>query len=341
MLKYITLLIFCLTIKPISAQLQVSAANDYYAIAQAILGTGNGFVGNINFAGDTSNIGFFTTNNSNLGITSGVIICTGNRNFALGPNNMQHGSLPEAGSNLPGDAIMSSICGDDNFDVTIFEFSFIAFTDSMSFTYVFASEEYQDSLSFASDGFGIFVNGPGYSTNTNIALIPGTSDEISTHNINKFFNNQYYRGNGNGLTPNIDTLFQYNGYCSTLTAKIGFQINGIYHLQFAIADATDGLLDSGAFISAASFTNSLLETTKTKINLYPNPAKEIAVLNYANINKGVVQIIDALGRIVYTSTLNNQQGNLQIPTNAFAAGIYHVRVLGDNNNVWNGKLVVE
>ena len=81
-------------------------------------------------------------------------------------------------------------------DVAILEFDFTPTTDHVSFEYAFASEEYCDYVnSEYNDVFGFFISGPGINGSKNIALIPGSSDNVAINSVNFTKNDQYYRDN--------------------------------------------------------------------------------------------------------------------------------------------------
>ncbi|MBK8875855.1 MAG: choice-of-anchor L domain-containing protein [Bacteroidetes bacterium] len=58
------------------------------------------------------------------------------------------------------------------------EFDFAVVSDSAEFEFVFSSEEYNEyALTNFTDVFGFFIRGPGYTSNTNIAVLPGTGTQ--------------------------------------------------------------------------------------------------------------------------------------------------------------------
>ena len=143
--------------------------------------------------------------------------------------------------------------------------TFIPSGNSLEFSYVFASEEYNEYVcSQFNDVFGFFVNGGEYS-NENIALIPGTDPPIpvSINNVNngtvgsngeagncsdlQLANSAFYVDNADG------TNIEYDGYTTTLTAVIAVVPGTEYTIKLAIADAGDGALDSGVFLEGESF----------------------------------------------------------------------------------------
>jgi alpha-tubulin suppressor-like RCC1 family protein len=64
-----------------------------------------------------------------------------------------------------------------------------------------------------------------------------------------------------------------------------------------------------------------------KVRIYPNPAREFVVIETSN--RGRLQIVDALGKVVFDEQLNSDQTRLDL--SAWAKGVYEVKV--DNQNV--------
>jgi|GEM_PF-956415 len=76
---------------------------------------------------------------------------------------------------------------------------------------------------------------------------------------------------------------------------------------------------------------------ENKFSVYPNPAKEIITIETGQRNeKGILQILDVMGRVVYKCTMSNEQ--LTIDVTGFAVGVYTV-VLSENGA--RRKIVIE
>jgi gliding motility-associated-like protein len=222
-------------------------------VQNVLLGTGVTASG-ITYTGDPSARGSFNGTASNIGFTSGVVLATGNINTAIGPNN-----IGSAGNDLtrPGDPDLDAVSSNTTFDAAILEFDFIPTSDTLKFRYVFASEEYLEFVSAGvNDAFGFFISGPGISGPytggaANIALIPGTSIPVTIDNVNSTSFPAYYFDNE---TPPGATV-QYDGFTVPLTAITPVQCGATYHIKIAIADAGDGVWDSGVFLEAGSFSS--------------------------------------------------------------------------------------
>ncbi|MBK7148351.1 MAG: choice-of-anchor L domain-containing protein [Bacteroidetes bacterium] len=141
------------------------------------------------------------------------------------------------------------------------EFDLQVLSDSVEFKYSFGSEEYLEWVSAGyNDVFAFYISGPGIAGQQNIALVPGTATPVSIDNVNDISNSAYYVDNGDGFTApqnGSNYYIQYDGFTTVLTAKRkNLQPCQTYHLRLAIADAGDGILDSGVFLEANSLTSN-------------------------------------------------------------------------------------
>ncbi|GAB5416595.1 MAG: hypothetical protein Crog4KO_33670 [Crocinitomicaceae bacterium] len=243
-------------------QLVTSTAQSPAGLVQNVLLGSGVTVSNITFNGQPTAIGDFNGTNTNIGLDEGIVITTGtvlNQNNAgpHGPNNLNDSGLdnPSGGYVL----LSNLIGGTPTFDAAILEFDFVPYSDSVKFNYVFGSEEYEEYVgSTFNDVFAFFIIGPGYPSPTNIALLPN-NQPVAINNVHNAVTNQfgtfgaanaqYYVNNNNGNT------IQYDGFTEVLTAKAEVQCGQQYRLIIAIADAGDGLYDSGIFLEANSLSS--------------------------------------------------------------------------------------
>ncbi len=250
------------------AQLITSTAMTPTQLVQnVLLGTGITAT-NITYTGAPLARGTFNGMASNLGLGTGVILCTGHISNAVGPNN--NSSITNV-NGFPGDADMNIITSPAlSHDACILEFDFIPRSDTVKFRYIFGSEEYMEYVNSpplpanVNDGFGFFISGPGilgpFSNNAkNIAVVPGTTLPVTMYNVSLNNNGQYYfdngNGAGNGTAPDGATI-QYDGFTVPFTAVTAVQCGQTYHIKIAIADAFDSADDSGVFLEAGSFSSS-------------------------------------------------------------------------------------
>lgn len=278
-LKAAILVTLALSATVTHAQLQVNASLTPQELVQDVLAGGCVNITNVSFNGVVSpttarpGSGSFTNGGAtNLGLGAGIILSSGPVAQIAGPaNGFQSGPLAP---NFTTDADLQSITGVGINNASVLEFDFIPSGDSISFRYVFGSEEYPEFVcSQFNDAFGFFLSGPGiagpFSNNAvNLARIPGGNVPVAINTVNSGSpggsysgstcaqsdpnwqsNSQYYINNETGST------IVYDGFTVVLTAKSAVQCGEVYHIKLAIADASDGAYDSGVFIEAGSFTS--------------------------------------------------------------------------------------
>ena len=236
------------------AQMVANGASTAQQSVQMILGEGAD-VFNVTSTGQANQVGTFTCGACGIGFGSGMILATGNVAVANGPNNS--GSSTLGGGNFGvTDSDLAQLIGVSLNDAATVTFQFVAQSDSVSFNYVFASEEYPEfANSSFNDVFGFFLSGPGINgpfTNNaiNIATLPGTTIPVSINNVNATNNSAYYTSNPGGPLVN-----QFDAFTVTLQAFYDQLICGeTYTIKLAIADGGDTSYDSAVFIEANSFT---------------------------------------------------------------------------------------
>ena len=254
------------------AQLVVDNTITVQDLVQNVLLGGGVTVSNVMFngvPGTSANVqaGTFDGTNCNVGMPDGILISSGDINVAIGPNNI--GSATVGAGSGPGDPDLTQLLNEgggsyNTNDAAILEFDFVPDGDSLSFNYVFGSDEYLEFVGTSfNDVFGFFLSGPGisgpYSGNAaNIALVPGTSLAVTIDNVNDVNNSAYYVNNGDGFTAPYSTdsaYIQFDGFTTVLTANALVQCGQTYHIKIAVADAGDWAYDSGVFIEGGSFSS--------------------------------------------------------------------------------------
>lgn len=212
-----------------------------------------------NFGGSEASYGYFEKGSLPFDISKGIILSTGAVRNAPGPNNVL---LDDQDDQWPGDpdladALQESVW--NYLNATSVEFDFVANnTSGISFEYLFLSEEYRRNNCTYSDGFAFLIKKAGTTDPyTNIALVPGTQDPVTSLSINTAPNcprNTRYFGSFNGT--NAPTAF--DGQTKVLTAKTDIVPGVKYHIKLVIADhlaGSDrtGRYDSAVFLKAGSF----------------------------------------------------------------------------------------
>ena len=122
------------------SQLSVTAGQTAAQLAQKLAGAGVQ-ISNATITGPSNYYSAFTANATNLGLSSGILLTTGDGNIAIGPNTAQDAGTVDFN---PGDQDLENIVGVTTYDAAVLEFDFIPQNDTIQFRYVFASEEYPE-----------------------------------------------------------------------------------------------------------------------------------------------------------------------------------------------------
>lgn len=214
---------------------------------------GGANVTNITGRGFPRSRGFFDGRNTNLGISEGIMLTSGWVGYAPGPNRWDDvGFAAFTG----GDADLAMQISALTFDACVIEFDFVPYQDTVSFEYVFASEEYDEYVGSAfNDVFAFFISGPGITGKQNIARLPGTGTPVAINNVNHLTNTAWYvdnypppKGPANG-----GQTIEYDGFTKVLRAVSPVTPCQTYRLKLAISDVMDPILDSGVFLKSGSF----------------------------------------------------------------------------------------
>ena len=279
------------TLTSVFAQLVTSGNQSPQALVQNVLVGSGVTISNINYTGAAQAIGYFNSQNANVGLTEGVIMTTGtihNSQSGLGQRQGPHGPNNQGNAgvdnNQPGYGLLNSIAnGGTTYNAAVLEFDFVPFADIVEFRYVFASEEYPEYVCTSfNDVFGFFISGPGIPGVQNIARIPGTNAPVAINTVNSGTpgsvannnpsncsaqdpnwtqNSQYYVANGDGSQAPFNSsvnYVQYDGLTRVLTASAKVVCGETYHIIIAIADVGDGIYDSGIFLEANSFSSPVV-----------------------------------------------------------------------------------
>jgi hypothetical protein len=233
-------------------------------LANDLLGGGVA-VSNVTYDGDDTAAGRFSGGGGIIGFGSGVILSTGDIVNVVGPNGSSQISTAFGG---PGDSDLDDLSGFTTLDAAVLEFDFIPQTDSITFQYVFASEEYNEYVgSQFNDVFAFLVNdencavvGAGTASGpaqpVSINTINNGQPGVPATNPNLYINNDPFDPDSTGDTvPNgslLDT--EMDGLTVVLSCQADVNSGETNHLKLAIADASDTIYDAAVFIKSGSFT---------------------------------------------------------------------------------------
>ena len=208
---------------------------------------------------------------------AGMLLTTGNGVGAQGPNNAtSFTNNTPATPNVGTDPELNAIANGTVTNGVVLEFDFIPSGDTMSFRYLFGSDEYPEfSPSTFNDAFGLFLWGPGITGpyalagypggGSNIAVIPGGTP-VTINNVGDASNTPYYVFNESASTLTYGNAIQYDGTTVVLNAAASVQCNQTYHIKLAISNVGDQAYDSGVFLEAGSFVSDAVAVTVATVS---------------------------------------------------------------------------
>lgn len=241
----------------------------------------NLLIKNILYSGEKASKGsFFYESNFQVLPKNGIILSTGNVIDSEGPNR----SNASTENYTEGDAEIEYLTNSQSFDAAKIEFDFMSLTDSISFTFVFASEEYPEYVKKGvSDAFAFIITDHKTGIKTNLAKLPGSNIPItvdlvnSENNRNYFINNThlYYAVRNYTLeevkfNTEIQSLFQFDGFTKPISIGLRLSPYNLYHFKIVIADVGDRKYDSWVLLKGKSFEScgNLINPSKDDLNEY-------------------------------------------------------------------------
>jgi hypothetical protein len=153
----------------------------------------------------------------------------------------------------------------------------------------------------------------------------------------------------------ISSLYYLANQCPLSGGEAVFRARSLLTL---IDDSTlyynDNLCSGGSgdstrmMLVSGTNTNTVTDTTPAnqakpilKVILYPNPAKDYAVLQLnQDISPLQLQIIDGVGGLVINQSINTISGYYTFSTSSLASGLYYVSLYSGNSKIFGHKLAI-
>jgi hypothetical protein len=334
------------------AQIQVTPDTSALNLADVLVGAGTNISNAVLTCGNNASGSFIDGLTTNLGMDEGIVLTSGDVTGISGPSLNYLG----ASNGAPGDPDLTTISGFNTFDACILEFDVTVAGTTLAMDYVFASEEYPEYVcSGFNDAFAFLVSGPdpngGSYTNLNIATVPGTTTPVSINTINGgsgmgsgsnciTTNTAYYVDNSAG------TSIAYDGFTTSLTATIPTVPGQTYHMRYAVADASDGIMDTGVFLEAGSLKSGGTATSVAPVAntalaaLYPNPSNGKVNVYSKEKNKDLsVRVYNSIGQSVLEQSIS-ANGSAILDLTGFSTGIYIVNI-SDGTTVETQRVTVQ
>lgn len=305
---------------------------------------------NVKFSGSDFSIAAFKSKEPTGLIDSGIVLSTGKVFDARGPNQSIRTGVRSSGMS---DVALQSIATGVVIDAAVLEFDLLALRDSISFQYVFASEEYPEYVDKGvNDIFGFFISEEGsrLPRSQNIARLPDNRTVVSIDNVNHRRNEEYFlrsdflsAHDSEFWSKNREmmmraNIFEFDGFTTVLKASITLKEGKWYHLKIAIADVGDRYYDSAVFLKANSMKSNGKKIIQADSIVADVIRKEFRELNDLKI--------ESEGNISFSMQVNFNSNEFEIQQDSYADlqrvltllrahNDLKVNVIGHTDNVGN------
>jgi gliding motility-associated-like protein len=213
--------------------------------------------------------GTFNAGNSGVPFATGIVLSSSPSINAQGPFNLTT-SIGVKNDIWPGDTDLNqSLDLSESTQATVLEFDFTALTNSISFNYIFASNEYQKYYPcLYSDGFAFLIKEAGTSQDyKNLAVLPNTNTAVLATTVHPniiptlvggqmvgcdAINEEFFNGYNTFNSP-----INYAGQTTVMNAHTEVIPGITYHLKLVVADDFTRQYNSAVFIEGGSFLSKV------------------------------------------------------------------------------------
>ena len=221
--------------------------------------------------GQGNGIGAFSANGSDFPYQNGIILSSGFVSNAPGPNS--NATLEDGDPSWPGDVDLDAYTNvSESLNASFIQFDFVPSISSISFNFIFASEEYNQVFECVySDAFAFILTDQATGIVRNLAVLPGSETPIECTNvhplvlglggcaaINEIFFDKY---NFDPFNNSNFSATAFNGQMTSLSAQGNVIPGNLYTIKLVVGDDGNGIddtiYDSAVFLEAGSFNSAL------------------------------------------------------------------------------------
>lgn len=344
MKTFFHLILICILPFCSSGQLILGGNNLQETILQSLAGSAV-TISNITYQGAPEAVAYFSANTNNMSITSGLLMTTGSKYSALGPNDEAKAGVDNGYPGNSHPSFLSLFPTSTYQNCARIDFDLVPKGNTLKIKYQFGSEEYPESVgSSLVDAFAIYVMGEGV-YNENIARI-GPNSYITTNNINNgnpngingsvpASNPSYFIENGNGNNApynSSDSYLQYDGFTVPLIATTHVHPGFTYHIIILIADGGDASFDSGVFIEEGGITASIDENSLDNfVNVFYNSETQKATIEITEHQDNLTySVVDLSGKTIVNSPITE---TTTLDLSNYSSGMYLITVESTNGKI--------
>jgi gliding motility-associated-like protein len=205
--------------------------------------------------GPNNQTAVLTANSGDLGFREGLLLSTGRTTRTIGPNAFPAEDLSTTTATTPqtDPALQTLLPNGLLYDRSGFEIEFIPAGDSISFEFLFASEEYPTpDAERGHDLIAAFLNGIG-ANNLNMFRVEG--QPVQSRTINGTAQPESYIDNTTASNPGF-SRWRWNGYTRVFRVSAPVFPCQTYTLRIVAADGLHPLFDSGILLLANSLQST-------------------------------------------------------------------------------------
>lgn len=205
-------------------------------------------------AQNVNGIAYFNANGTDFPYEEGIILSTGRASDARGANT----GIKDSGTeNWLGDNDLKEITNTGNlFNASFIQFDFKPLTNSISFNFLFASEEYQENYQCIYSDVFAFILTDSKGVSTNLAIVPGSNQPVRATTIRPGVEGQCAARNIDffGKINGANDPISFHGQTESLKAESLVTPGEAYTIKLVISDNQDSQVDSAVFLEAGSFS---------------------------------------------------------------------------------------
>jgi hypothetical protein len=152
---------------------------------------------------------------------------------------------------------------------------------------------------------------------------------------NKMFNWNKFK-QAYGLAP-IDSTYawDFDGVSPAVwstNASHTYATAGAYTpTLYTLAGFWNSCVDDKIVTVNANVCTDINEASKDAVSIYPNPSTGLFTVNFTSTTKGIIEVYNVIGEVVYTSQVMGTTATIDL--SSLNAGIYSVKVSAENTNI--------
>jgi uncharacterized repeat protein (TIGR02543 family) len=182
-----------------------------------------------------------------------------------------------------------------------------------------------------------------------IAVVELDGNELRSENVElaAFADNGECRGSA--LLRYVEPIDRYVAFLTVygddedaLNLRVRYQ-DASYAVNEQLTMMTDEVVGTGRNPFTMTAKGAGLNEISASLNFYPNPVgqgQEVKIELPENMGNATVEIIDVMGRTICRNTFDGGDGACTVST-PDASGVYTIRVINEQGQTWNGKLIVK